>query len=125
MVKKTPKTLNTLKTPHKSKVYKVPRYSVNIIAPVEAKLQEARGKLMALKRRDVDKTRAFNVFLAWGVIYFLAKLENNALDEKELQLFDAFLDIDMDIDSMEDEINTVLLKKIEKGEAEIRKKETK
>jgi hypothetical protein len=125
MVKKTPKTLNTPRTPHKPGVRKMPRYSVSILAPVEAKLQEARGKLMALRKKDVDKTRAFNLFLTWGSVDFLAKLNHDALRKEDLELLDSFLDIDMDMDIVEDEINTIFLKKIDKGEAEIRKKETK
>lgn len=68
---------------------------------------------MASKGRDVDKTRAINIFLVLGIIRF----RKGDLSEGEQKIIDTFVSsIDMDFDSAMDEIGTPLLKILETEE---------
>ena len=110
-----PIAINTPQTPSTHEVRKMPRYSVKIADPVEELLHEARGHLMTLKRKDIDKTKAFNIFLTMGLFQFLAKIETGTLSEKDLKIVDLFTKADMDYDSAMDELGTMILKLMEKG----------
>ena len=97
------------------RVRKMPRRSVSIDDLVEEYLQKARGLLISTTGRDVDNTRAINIFSLIGAIRYyynansLTETENKVINILSKETNEA------EYNSFMDELGSMLLKLVEKN----------